>query len=102
MQRDINARLMWKIPVPAGCDYPRGTTFSSPARFDHQGDAWSNDAWSVVVTASSAVTAAGTQDVRVRFLMENGPDAWLTPGRQFSLFEGRLLLAEGVIESTAD
>ena len=60
------------------------------------------DAWSVVVSASSSVTADATQDVRVRFLMDNGPDAWLTTGRQFSLFEGRLLLAEGVIESSAD
>ena len=40
----------------------------------------------------------GTQAVRVHFLVENAPNEWLAPGEKFSLFEGNLWVADGVIE----
>lgn len=77
---------------------PRGQRFVVPAKFDHQGDDWTSNAWSLVVESDKAVSADGSQVVNVGFLMPEGPQQWLSSGRRFSLFEGRLLLAEGVVE----
>jgi hypothetical protein len=98
MTPEVAARLKWHVRRPAGIGYPRGERFATPARFEHQGDDWSNDAWSVVVSSAEPVAADSTQSVRVRFLMEDAPHDWLISGRRFELYEGRLLLAEGVIE----
>lgn len=97
MTLEVRARLKWCIPL-AGIGYPRGKQFATPARFDHQRDDWTNDAWSVVVSAADPVTTRSMQDVRIRFLMNEAPDHWLVPGKRFELYEGRLLLAEGVVE----
>ncbi len=54
------------------------------------------------MSASRPVATDSTQDVRVRFLMEEAPHEWLlVSGRRFELYEGRLLLAEGVIDESA-
>jgi len=98
MTHEVNARLTWRIRRQAGIPYPRGEQFATPARFDHQGDDWASDAWSVVVRASAPVASDSSQPVRVRFLMDNAPHDWLVSGRKFELYEGRLVLAEGVIE----
>jgi hypothetical protein len=57
-----------------------------------------SDAWSVVVTASQPVGSDSSQSVAIRFLMDDAPHNWLVPGRRFELYEGRLLLAEGLVE----
>jgi hypothetical protein len=98
MTPEVEARLKWHIRRHAAIEYPRGERFATPARFDHQGDDWSDNAWSVVVSASDPVATDSTQKVRVRFLMDEAPHDWLVAGRRFELYEGRLLLAEGVIE----
>lgn len=98
MTREVAAQLKWHIRRPSGTEYPRGKRFATPARFEHQGDDWSDNAWSVVVSAADPVADDSTQSVRVRFLMEEAPHDWLVSGRKFELYEGRLLLAEGVIE----
>jgi hypothetical protein len=46
----------------------------------------------------SPADQSGTQAVRIHFLMEDAPNEWLAPGEKFSLFEGNLWLADGVIE----
>lgn len=100
MNDEVKAQLVWKVASPdvGGATSPRGKQFVVPARFDHQGEDWTSDAWSLVVQSDEAISADGSQTVLVHFLMPEGPRQWLSPGRRFSLFEGRLLLAEGVIE----
>lgn len=95
--KEMNARLTWCISCPTGGAYPRGKVFATPARFEQQGDDWMANAWSLIVKAQGVVQPDGTQLVRVRFLMDDAPQEWLTPGRGFELYEGRLLLAEGVV-----
>jgi hypothetical protein len=96
--KEVQARLTWRIHRPAGVPYPRGEHFATPVRFDRQGDDWTANAWSLVVQAAGPVLADATQPVRVRFLMDDAPQEWLTSGSRFELYEGRLLLAEGVVE----
>jgi hypothetical protein len=95
---EVHARLTWRINRPAGVSYPRGEQFATPARFERQGDDWTADAWSLVVRAAGPVLPDATQPVRVRFLMDDAPQEWLSSGSRFELYEGRLLLAEGVVE----
>jgi hypothetical protein len=74
------------------------TTFVLPARFEHQGDDWIQNAWSLVVETLSPANPSGTQAAQIHFLMEDAPSDWLASGERFSLFEGNLWLADGVIE----
>lgn len=96
--KEVRARLTWRIRRMEGVPYPRGERFATPARFERQGDDWTANAWSLVVQASEPVLPDATQPVRVRFLMDDAPQEWLSSGSRFELYEGRLLLAEGLVE----
>jgi hypothetical protein len=98
MNHQVRARLFWKIANPGDAISPRGRRFVVPAKFAHQGDDWTSNAWSLVVESDKAMSADGSQVVNVGFLMPDGPRQWLSPGQRFSLYEGKLLLAEGVVE----
>lgn len=98
MKRVVGARLRWCVRCPEGTEFPRGTRFATPARFEHQGEDWTQDAWSVVIESTKPVEPDSTQSVSIRFLMDNAPHDWLVSGKKFELYEGRLLLAEGVVE----
>ena len=98
MKREVRARLKWRVPIPPRSESPRGARFVVPARFEQQGDDWIRNAWSLVVETMSPPDPSGTQAVQIRFLMEDAPIEWLAPGGKFSLFEGTLWLADGVVE----
>lgn len=98
MSPEVEARLEWRIRRPSGIENPRGERFATPARFEQQGEDWDKNAWNVVVTSSEPVASDSTQRVRVRFLMDEAPHDWLMSGARFELYEGSLLLAEGVID----
>ncbi len=66
-----------------------------PAKFDHQGDDWTDHAWSLVVESDSKPDVRGLQEVQVYFLMPNAPADWLVQGKKFTLQEGSKRLAEG-------
>ncbi len=95
----MNARLTWRINVPESAPYPRGKSFSAPARFLSHYEHWPSEAWSLVVQAATPVESDGTQLVRVRFFVDEAPHHWLTRGSKFELYEGLLMLADGVVES---
>jgi len=78
---------------------PLGPHFSRPARFDHQGDDWTNNAWSLVVDVEGHPDVQGYQAGTARFLMPTAPQVWLSVGGRFRLFEGDLPIAEGEIKS---
>jgi hypothetical protein len=49
------------------------------------------------VNVEGVPDAQGHQVGTVRFLMPGAPHDWLSEGKRFTLFEGRLALAEGEI-----
>jgi hypothetical protein len=77
---------------------PLGEHFSRPARFDHQGDDWTDDAWSLVVDVKGRPNIQGKQDGTARFLMPTAPQEWLSVGKKFTLFEGRTPVAKGEVK----
>ncbi len=89
--KETHARLTWCINRPEGVPYPRGERFVTPARFERQGDDWTANAWSLVVQAAGPVLPDATQPVRVRFLMDEAPQEWLSSGSKFELYEGEAL-----------
>lgn len=97
MSKQAKARLRWLVPLPKSGVSPRGRRFSLPAKFDHQGDNWTKNAWSLVVESRAQSDARGVQDVQVHFLMPNAPAEWLERGRKFTLHEGAKPVAEGEI-----
>lgn len=76
---------------------PRGQRFVLPARFEHQGDDWMEDAWSLVVEVDGVPESDGKQYGIARFLMPTAPHDWLSEGKQFTIFEGKLALAHGSV-----
>ena len=77
---------------------PLGERFARPARFDHQGDDWIDDAWSLVVDVKGHPNIQGDQDGTVRFLTPAAPQEWLSAGKKFTLFEGRTPVAKGEVK----
>jgi hypothetical protein len=97
MTQTAKVLLHWLVTGPS-THSPRGQRFSLPARFDHQGDDWTSDAWSLVVDVEGVPDTQGHQLGTVRFLMPDAPHEWLSEGKRFIFFEGRLALAEGEIK----
>lgn len=89
--------LIW-IASSESDEFSRRHRFSLPARFDHQGKNWKEDAWSLVVEIDGKPNVSGHQYGVARFLVPNAPQAWLSKGRRFTLFEGSFALAEGRVE----
>ena len=72
--------------------------FVLPARFDHQGDGWKENAWSVVIEPEGLHDESGKQSGVARFLSPSAPQDWLSEGNGFTVFEGALALGVGIVE----
>lgn len=94
MTRKVTILLRWL--VPSG-EIARCQKFSVPARFDHQGEDWTSNAWSLTITTEGVPDAEGQQVGTARFLMPEAPHDWLSVGRRFTLFTSEPL-AEGLVE----
>ena len=97
MTQQAKARLKWLVPISIGGSMHRGRQFTVPVKFDHQGDDWVNNAWSLVVERDIRSDALSVQEVQVHFLMPTAPVEWLASGRKFTLHEGWVPIAEGEI-----
>ena len=97
MTHTAKVLLQWLVSDPSNHS-PRGQRFSRPARFDHQSEDWTNNAWSLVVDLEGIPDAQGYQVGTVKFLLPNAPHDWLSEGKRFTFFEGRLALAHGQIK----
>ena len=92
----VTAQLTWLKFAPDG-SAPRPGKFSVPAKFDHQGEDWRGNSWSLVVEKNQTLNARIPQNVEVHFLAEDAPVDWLVRGRKFTLYDGADPLAEGEI-----
>lgn len=91
------ARLKWLIPTGKNSISPRGARFSTVARFEQQGDNWTEDAWSLTVQPLAWPDDHGEQDVLVQFLSPNAPQDFLSKGSKFELHEGAKIIAAGLV-----
>jgi hypothetical protein len=96
MTTPATAQLRWLKFAPDGSAL-RPVRFVVPAKFDHQGDDWRSNSWSLVVEHDRAADARSPQQVRVHFLADGAPVDWLVRGRKFILYDGWDPLAEGEI-----
>jgi hypothetical protein len=85
------------VDVPPG-QSPRGIRFVRPVRFDHQGEDWTNNAWSLVISTEGLPNDQGCQFGSAMFLVPDAPHEWLSAGKRFTLYEGYLPIAEGIVE----
>jgi hypothetical protein len=90
-QRGIRASIHWLSEAEGGRKYlPTSLRYSSVARFPQQRD-WPANAWSVVTEFSEPPSQNAL--AHVRFLVEDAPQDWLTPGATFELLEGSKVVA---------
>lgn len=94
--RTVRVLLRWLVDLQQSGQSPRPRQFSTPARFDDQGEDWLKNAWSLVITTEGPPDADGRQSAIARFLMDDAPHEWLSEGKCFTLYGGRPL-AEGVV-----
>lgn len=97
MIQKAKARLQWLKPMVTNGSDPRGRQFTVPARFEEQGDDWTDNAWSLVVEPTAEPDAQGMQQALVHFLVPNAPSEWLMCGHKFTLQDGRTAIASGEI-----
>jgi hypothetical protein len=97
MNHTVKAALHW-FELQSNRPFPRSQRFSRPARFEHQGEDRKQNAWSLTVITEGDVDAQGRQSAEVKFLVPEAPHDWLSIGKRFTLFEGELALAEGIVE----
>jgi len=93
MTHTAKVRLHWLVETHTRNQEQR---IVRPARFDHQGEDWKKDAWSLVIEAAGAPDDNGNQVGTARFLSSAAPHDWLSEGRRFTLFENKAL-AEGEV-----
>jgi hypothetical protein len=97
MTRTVKIQLCWS--ADARSNHPkRAQRFSLPARFDHQDDDWTSDAWSLVIELTGLPDAQGYQTADAKFLVPNAPHSWLSEGKKFVLFDGNRELAAGEVQ----
>jgi hypothetical protein len=85
----FRATVRWLRPDPPA----RGSTYSTPARFDLARDLWPQEDRSVLAEILSDPDPAGQAEGRVRLLFENAPSALLNPGVAFDFMEGERVAA---------
>lgn len=92
------ARIQWLNSAEGGRQQPpSGPTYTTVARFERQGDQWTNDAWSLVLDFMGSPDDRLCHQAKVRFLAESGPSGWLEKGSRFELMEGPRVVARGLI-----
>lgn len=84
----VAARLKWLKFTPDGLA-PRPSRFAVPAKFDHQGDDWRSDSWSLVVEHDRTGDAGIPQKVDIHFLADSAPVTGWCEGASSCSLTGR-------------
>jgi hypothetical protein len=94
MTHTAKVRIHWLAAPPV-----QAQRIVRPARFDHQGEDWKKDAWSLVVDTENAPDTQGYQVGTAKFLSPEAPHDWLTEGKRFTLFAEKAIAEGEVIPS---
>ncbi len=94
------AEIEW-VPENEGgrASPPPGPRYITVARFEDEKEKYPEEAWSLVVDFNPPQDELGPFNAHVRFLADEAPSHLLRPGSSFELYEGRKLVARGVVAS---
>ena len=77
---------------------PSGPKYSSVAKVERLSDKWPQEAWSIVLYFSELGYYCQKLTTNIELLFaENAPADLLTQGERFEIYEGRRVVARGVI-----
>ena len=93
----IRARLKWLPELEGGRKSPPSAGYCTPARFASEYDKWPEEAWSLYISKVLELQCDGKMEAEIKFLMPNAPMHLLSPGSEFELLEGDILVAKGVV-----
>ena len=94
--QELNAKVHWLPHSDRGTRrLPASLLYIGIGRFEEDGPAWPDGAWSIVCRFAEPPAEQGSPSVaRVRFMVDAAPHERLVPGRRFGLYEGRRQVAE--------
>lgn len=94
----VKAKVSW-VPIEAGGrkSPPPGPRYVTVARFDDDKNKYPKEAWSLVLEFSDVPDDSLSVVADVRFLVEDAPVRLLRQGSTFELYEGRKLVARGIV-----
>jgi hypothetical protein len=99
MDKQATVMLSWVPPGKGGRKvFPPGPTYSSVVRFDEDKD-WPTKPWSLCVEFIRSYASGKYVYARVKFLLPDAPHELLHEGSRFQLYEGRKLVATGLIRA---
>jgi len=97
MAKSAKALISWVPATKGGRQQPPvGPSYSTVVRFDED-KTWSNPAWSVVVDFIKSFEGGRYTYAKVRFLAQDAPQKLLHADSRFQLYEGRRMVATGLI-----
>ena len=97
----VPVQITWLGPAEGGRPAPPpGPTYSTVAKFEAWADRWPREAWSIVAEWDVQPGAGLVTRARMRLLAADGPQDLLDAGSAFELYEGRRLVARGVVLAT--
>lgn len=95
----MKARIHWLAESEGGrkCPLPNGSRYITVARFEDEKEKYPEEAWSLVIENIETLDIDGLTVGDVRFLVDDAPNYLLREGGVFELFEGRNMVARGLI-----
>ena len=97
MSKTVKALISW-VPANKGGrrQPPIGPSYKTCVRFDED-PSWPDEAWTLVVDFIRSYGDGQYLYAKVYFLMPDAPDKFLHAGSRFQLYEGRRLVATGLV-----
>jgi hypothetical protein len=99
MNEQVTAMISWVAAEKGGRSaIPSGPTYSTLVRFDEDKD-WPTQAWSATLDFIRSYAGGQYLYARVSFLSSDAPVQLLHEGSRFQLYEGRKLVATGLVRA---
>ena len=100
MSKTAKALVSWVPSAKGGRKKPpTGAVYSTIARFADD-PKWPDESWSLVVRKLRVYGGGRFWFAEVQFLMEEAPHELLRSGGRFDLYEGRKLVATGLVRGS--
>lgn len=100
MSKKAKAKITWLPPEKGGRSKPPiGPRYITEVRFDEDHSDFTKEAWSLIVEFDEILDDPLSLIATVRFLADEAPIHFLSPGNKFKLLEGEKIVANGEILS---